>query len=144
MTNHLDRLVGAMDVPQASLYPGPGTMAFSWSDDERKRLAIKPLPTAATPLLEALAEAGWPWRVFWQEDTAGHACVSIDMPAHDQGGKDLTRRMPRRFLSVTWHTRATEGRTLRLFGKLWSKHGHVSDAPSLKAVVAWVTENPWV
>lgn len=143
MTDHLDRLVGAMDVPTPrSHYPAPGTMQFSWTDTGWNQ-ARDALPLQAAGLVRAMDEAGWPWRVLWQEDMVGHVYVKVETPAYDQAGKDLTRRMPRRFLSVTWHTRPTGGETLRLFGKLWSKHGHVSDAPSLKAVVAWVTENPW-
>lgn len=75
-------------------------------------------PRTFASLVEALNTAGWDPRVTKGEDFAGHPFLVVEAFHQDR---------PRVY--VTWHTRATEGKSYRLFTVLY---GH--SAMSLKAL----------
>lgn len=106
-------------------------------ETERKR----ELPGAAKFMIETAADAGWLHVINWDADTAGHEFVSVE----------IGRSTPLYIMRITWHSRPTGGRTLRLFSKIWR---HVPaepgspggfwwvDAPSLKKLREVIMANP--
>lgn len=66
------------------------------------------LPAAMARLVAALDEAGWTSAYGWGRDSVDHLFVTLEA------------RSPDRFerVRVTWHSRPTGGRTLRLFSAI--------------------------
>jgi len=92
---------------------------------------------AARSLAAFARDHGWSFfAVPVQRDSAGDPFFSVEVGT--KGGE--------RF-KVTWHTRATGGKTYRVFSKIWRPAGKGvwMDAPSLKKireVIANVPEEP--
>ena len=81
---------------------------------------------AARSLAQFALECGWSFFVTpVQQDSAGDPFFSMELGT--KGGE--------RF-KVTWHTRATGGKTYRVFSKIYRPRGKVTwmDAPSLKKI----------
>jgi hypothetical protein len=93
--------------------------------------------TAARSLAQFALEHGWSFVVTPpQPDSAGDPFFSMELGV--KGGERFR---------ITWHTRATGGKTYRLFGKTWRPAGRGVwvDAPSLKKireVIANAAEEP--
>lgn len=96
---------------------------------------------AARALAAFARDHGWEFSVQpVDRDMAGHRFFALDVWHLDKDGA-------RESFRVCWHTRATEGRTYRVFSKVYSPPGKVTwmDAPSLKKireVIASVPEEP--
>lgn len=96
------------------------------------------LPKAARDLIAHAKANGWKAGALAGEDTGGNPYVTVE----------IFRGEPLYVIRVTWHSRATGGRSLRLFSKIW-RHVPVEgvgfywqDAPSLKAITSKISENP--
>lgn len=96
------------------------------------------LPKAARDLVALAKENGWSVTGATSEDTGGNPFVTLE----------LKRLEPEWEIRVTWHSRSTGGKSLRLSGLIW-RHvplegiGHYwRDAPSLKAVRQAIVDNP--
>lgn len=96
------------------------------------------LPKAANDLITTATAAGWGHVTNWGVDTGENAYVSVE----------VARREPLYHVRITWHSRATGGRTLRLFSKIWRHvpvegRGHDwQDAPSLTKIRESIAGNP--
>lgn len=92
-------------------------------------------PARMRTLVEALETAGWAYQVTNGEDSAGHAYRTVD-GVEPVGANTLYRsRMVR--VRVTWHTRPTDGRSLRLFSAMsWRAYQGWRQQP----VTALITE----
>ncbi|MFE9335307.1 hypothetical protein [Streptomyces sp. NPDC007063] len=91
------------------------------------------LPKAAVALVNTAALCGWIVGWQWQQDSAGHAVVTVQVGDSETGER----------FQYTWHSRATSGRSLRLFGTglYVPERGHAENrAPSLKAATHRVRE----
>ncbi|MFD9948768.1 hypothetical protein ACFWYW_47050 [Nonomuraea sp. NPDC059023] len=103
-----------------------------------REMAIDKLPKAAQDLLALAKNNGWAVAGAADIDTGGNPFVTL-----------LFKRLnPEWEIKVTWHSRATGGKTLRLFLLIW-RHvplqgpGHYwRDAPSLKAIRQVIIDNP--
>lgn len=67
------------------------------------------LPRAAQRILDAATAAGWMTRVVWQADSDDLPFVTLE----------LGRALPMYVATLTWHSRPTSGKSLRLFSALW-------------------------
>lgn len=99
---------------------------------------VAQLPKGARDLLELAQTQGW--RSAWgaDTDTEDNPFVSVA----------LIRRAPEWEVRVTWHTRATRGKSFRLFSMIWRHvplegRGHYwQDIPSLRALRQTIQDNP--
>ncbi|MEV0237524.1 hypothetical protein [Nonomuraea sp. NPDC050786] len=69
----------------------------------------KKLPGVAQKLVDLAQAQGWLTAVNWNEDTDGNPFVSVE----------LGRKDPEYHVQLSWHSRQTQGRSLRLFTSLW-------------------------
>lgn len=101
------------------------------------------LPTPAQKILDLAKTHGWLTAVNWNEDTSGNPFVSVE----------LGRRDPTYVVQLSWHSRQTQGRSLRLFSAVWrcvpashldaDRRAHYwQDLPSLKALRELVESTP--
>lgn len=80
------------------LYPRPVPVPDRW-------------PKRMRDLVRAIQAAGWPVLVGYSEDSGGCPFLTIDARELTDGRDDGDERR----LMVTWHTRATGGKSYRLF-----------------------------
>lgn len=102
----------------------------------------KKLPAPAQKLVDLAEANGWFIGWSWDEDSAGDPFVSVELARND----------PLFHVKLTWHSRATNGKSLRLFSKIWQtapashldrREGHYwADAPSLKVLAEAIVELP--
>lgn len=124
-------------------FPAAGVSATSESPAGWQRTALAALPRKARELVDTMQVNGWRWVVRWQRDTAGHAFVTVYTPTrrNPQGGYRPDGPQAALAVNVTWHTRATQGKSLRLYSVLWTASRWWTDAGSLAAVLSWIEHN---
>lgn len=105
---------------------------------EPATLALTDLPKAAQNLVALAKEHGWKIAGATGEDGSGNPFAEFK----------LQRLAPEWEIRVVWHTRATGGKSFRLFSKIWrhvpleGRGFYWQDAPSLKAVRQTILDNP--
>jgi hypothetical protein len=110
---------------------GSETGPTMWFCDNHsaQRLALgerfngRPIPKALRDLRGALDRKGWRWAQVVGRDTGGAVYVTIEAVRRD------------RKLRVTWHSRPTDGRALRLFScSIFRDYRGWRDVPAREAI----------
>lgn len=78
------------------------------------------VPKRMREVIDTAIEHGWRVQLRNGIDTGDNRFYQLDMV------RDATEDRPRRWLRLSWHTRATGGRTYRFFDGLWNGRGHVN------------------
>jgi len=97
---------------------------------------------AARSLAQFALEHGWEFAVIpIQQDSAGDPFFKILLKRYVTNGSG---NVMRELFQITWHTRATGGKTYRLFSKIYQPLGRGVwvDAPSLKKIREVITSAP--
>ncbi len=96
-------------------------------------------PKALTELLEVAKEHGWSARVLAGKDNAENEYLTVEV---------WRSPLPMWTMIITWHSRPTGGKSLRLFSKIW-RHVPVEgrgftwvDAPSLVKIRETIAKHP--
>ena len=101
-------------------------------------ITLSDLPKAARDLVNLAKDHGWKVTGAANMDSGGNPFVDLR----------LQRLAPEWEIRVTWHTRATGGKSFRLFSNIWrhvplqGQGFYWQDAPSLKAVRQVILDNP--